>query len=140
MAPKWGVDLYTGSTYTRVNTVCSFFNQTSGYQSFYGALLTFNYFFTSRKSYVFWYVLARCFFWRPCRKSDISGSIWHESSIQMVKYSFPDKRIILFIEDSWIWTLSVSVCYPGNELHAELSAKMCSVYVCRSQTQNITEI
>ena len=22
MAPKWGVDLYTGSTYTRVHTVC----------------------------------------------------------------------------------------------------------------------
>ena len=24
LVPKWGVDLYTGSTYTRVNTVVSF--------------------------------------------------------------------------------------------------------------------
>ena len=30
---------------------------------------------------------------RPCRKNYISGSVWHKSFIQMVKYSFPDERI-----------------------------------------------
>ena len=33
-------------------------------------------------------------FWRPCRKSYISSSIWHKSFIKMVKYSFPDERIV----------------------------------------------
>ena len=33
-------------------------------------------------------------FWRPCQKNYISGSIWHESFIQMVKYSFPNERIV----------------------------------------------
>ena len=83
-------------TQTFIQTVkCSFLNQTIGYQSFYSALLTFSYFnFTSRKSYVFRHALASCLFWRTCQKSYISGSIWHESFIEMVKYSFPDEIIV----------------------------------------------
>ena len=30
----------------------------------------------------------------PCRKNDISSSIWHKSFIQMVKYSFISQRIV----------------------------------------------
>ena len=66
-------------------------------------------FFTSRKSYVLRHVSARCLFWRPCRKNYISSSTWHKSFIQMVKYSFPDERIVY-----WSFlniNLSVSVSY-----------------------------
>ena len=91
---KFYLRLYLTQTF--IQTVkCSFLNQTIGYQSFYSALLTFSYFnFTSRKSYVFRHASASCLFWRTCQKSYISGSIWHESFIEMVKYSFSDEIIV----------------------------------------------
>ena len=71
---------------------CSFFNQIIDYQSFYGTLLTFSYFLLQGKVMCFskrrWDVSSD----DPCWKSYISSSIWHESSIQMVKYSFPWRK------------------------------------------------
>ena len=63
--------------------------------------LTFSLLFTSRKSSEFRkrrQVACEMFISkairRPRRKNCISGSIWHKSFIKMVKYSFPEERIV----------------------------------------------
>ena len=71
-------------------------------------------------------------FWRPCRKNYISGSTSHKSFIQMVKYSFPDKRIVYW---SFLNINIISVSYAVDKLHAQLSAKTCNIDVCQSRTQ-----
>ena len=80
---------------------CSFPGQRIVYQSFYGALLTFSYFFFKEKFCVkpcVGKLLARCLlfeaFRRPCRKNDISGYVWHKSFIKTVKCSIPGQRIV----------------------------------------------
>ena len=80
----------------------SFFSQRIVYQSFIGASFVFSYFFLQEK--------VLCFSQRrqvayemfisvkrsedPCRKNDISSSIWPKSFIQMAKYSFFSQRIV----------------------------------------------
>ena len=74
---------------------CSFFNQISVNQSFYGVLLTFSYFLLPGKVLCFalggkWH--ARCLsvlsVSKTLSKNYISGYIWHKSFFQMVKCSF----------------------------------------------------
>ena len=83
---------------------CSFFNQITVYQSFYGALLMFSIvtFYLEEK----FCVSARVgksqlrdvyrskAFRRPCRKNYISGYIWHKSFIQTVKCSFFNQIVV----------------------------------------------
>ena len=69
---------------------CSFFNQWNVYQSFCGALLTLSYVYFKEKFCVKIRHASESHLW-DCRKNYISGSVWHKSFIQMVKYSFPDK-------------------------------------------------
>ena len=71
------------------------------YPSFYGAPVTFSYFYLKKKFCVSARVdksLAGCLlsktFRRPYRKNDISGYIWHKSFIETVKCSFFNQIIV----------------------------------------------
>ena len=104
------------------NSKMLFLKQLIVYQSFYGALLAFSFFF-SRKSSVFRtrrHVTFEMFIY-------ISGSTWHKSFIQMVKYSFSDERIVYrsFLNIN----LSVSVSYAVDKLHVHTHAALCEEYV-----------
>ena len=80
---------------------CSLLDEKIVYQSFYGALITFSYFLLRGKVLCFAHVgklLVRCLLSKAFRiawpKNYISGPIWHKAFIKMVKYSFPDERIV----------------------------------------------
>ena len=71
------------------------------FQSFYRTPLTLGYLPLQAKE-KFWVLHASASrLWdvylsvpKNLRKNDISGSIWHKLFIKMVKYSFPDERIV----------------------------------------------
>ena len=84
-------------------------------------------FWTSRKSSVFRHASARCLFWRPCRKNCISSSIRHKSFIQMVKYSFPDERIV------YRSFLNINIISNHNDIRVNMSRSIslfCQVVLC----------
>ena len=118
------------------NDIMLFLKQ-NNYQRFYGALLLFIYFFLQGK------VLCFSMRWRDVCSEDlveknyISDSTWHKSFIQMVKYSFPDVRIVY-------WSLLKFVEYKHqrasfmqliNYKLMQLSAVMCNIHVRQSQTR-----
>ena len=76
----------------------SFLDEKIVYQSFYGAPLTFSYFFFKEKLCVsarFGKLFAkRLLSEDPRWKNDISGFIWHKSFIQTVKCSFFSQIIV----------------------------------------------
>ena len=81
---------------------CSSFNQMIVYQSFYGTLLSLNYFFFKGKFVFYSHALTRRLrdvyieriVRRPCRKKYISAYIWHKLFIQTVKCSSFNQRIV----------------------------------------------
>ena len=112
---------------------CSFLNQIVIYQSFYGTLLTFIYFWLQGKVLCFgrrWREV--CSFYKILSKNYIFGSIWHKLFIQMVKYSFPDGRIVYrsFFNINMISNPPTQLI---NYTLMQLSAKMCNIHVLTEQ-------
>ena len=101
LSKKWYLQFYL-TQIVHSNGKILFHQPKNCYQSFYGASLSFSNFFFKEKICVSARVgksLYEMFICvksseDPCRKNDISSSVWHKSFIQTVKYSFISQRIV----------------------------------------------
>ena len=85
------IETVTWSPFFNPWTLC-FHKDWSVFQSFYHTLLTFSYF----KRSVFWHALESHLWdvYKTFWKNYIFGSVGHKSFIQLVKYPFPNERIV----------------------------------------------